>query len=314
MILSCARVLVVCSIGWLLAGACAGIAAAGEPVISVEIKDLTPKFLAFYEAAEKEQATPDRRWELWKEMYDFAAVPPTPEGSKIARRLLDEAWPRYASVQELIRGGAATLTPNPEAMVQSIAELMKPEQPTKVTLQVFVGGFDNNAFTTSGKRGVTTSIPIEMDPEPRARIMAHELTHAVHMAMGTFSGDWIRSIGATVVSEGLAMRVSQRLFPGDPPERFAEHTPGWLKAADAKRQEILKSIQPALGSEKSEDVMRFTMGQGPNGLEREAYYVGWIVVGHWLENGMSFAEIARIPQSEMPERVAATIKRLLAAR
>lgn len=285
-----------------------------EPVISVEIKDLTPKFLAFYEAAEKEQASPDRRWELWKEMYDFAAVPPTEEGYKIARGLLDEAWPRYATAQELIRGGAAGLTPNPNAMVQSIAELLKPEKPAKVTLRVFVGAFESNAFTTAGKSGVTTSIPIEMEPEARARIMAHELTHAVHIAMGTFSGGWIRSVGATVVSEGLAMRVSQKLFPNDPPERVAEHTPGWLKQADAKRDEILKSIQPALGSDESEDVMRFTMGQGPNGLEREAYYVGWVVVGHWLESGMSFAEIARIPEKETPERVAAALKQLLAGR
>jgi hypothetical protein len=282
-------------------------------MISIEVKDLTPKFLAFYEAAEKEQASPDRRWQLWKEMYDFAAVPPTEEGDKIARRMLEEAWPRYAAAGELIRGGAATLTPDPETMVRSIAELLKPEKPAKVTLRVFVGAFDDNAFTSAGKSGVTTSLPIEMEPEARARIMAHELTHAVHMAMGTFSGDWIRSIGATVVSEGLAMRVSQKLFPNDPPERVTERTPGWLKAADAKRDEILKAIQPVLGSEKSEDVMRFTMGQGPNGLEREAYYVGWVVVGHWLEKGMTFAEIARIPQKEMPQRVAETLERLASA-
>ena len=282
--------------------------------MSVEIKDLTPKFMAFYDAAEKEQASPDRRWELWQEMYDFAAVPPTEQGKKIARQMLDAAWPRYAAVQDLIRGGAATLTPNPETMVQSIADLLKPDKPAKVNLRVFVGAFDNNAFTAAGKNGITTSLPIEMDPEPRARIMAHELTHAVHIAMGTFSGDWIRTIGATVVSEGLAMRTSQKLFPNDPPERLAEHSPGWLKAADAKRGEILKSIQPALGSDKSEDVMRFTMGQGPNGLEREAYYVGWIVVGHWLEKGMSLADVARIPEKEMPARVAATIEKLIATR
>lgn len=110
------------------------------------------------------------------------------------------------------------------------------------------------------------------------------------------------------------MRVSQELFPNDPAERVTEHTPGWLKAADAKRDEILKAIQPVLGSEKPEHVMRFTMGQGPNGLEREAYYVGWVVVGHWLENGMSFAVIARIPQKEMPQRVAATLERLTVGR
>ena len=304
------------AIAWLGSGV--GLAASPSPtdesMISLEIKDLTPKFLEFYQAAQKEQASPDRRWELWKQMYDFAAVPPTDEGHKIARRMLDEAWPRYASVLELIGGGAATLTPDPQAMVQSIAELLKVENPAKVTLRVFVGSFDNNAFTVRGKSGVTTNLPIEMDAEPRARIMAHELTHAVHIAMGTFSGGWIRSIGATVVSEGLAMRVSQKLFPNDPPEKVAEHTAGWLKEADAKRTEILKSIQPALGSDKSEDVMRFTMGQGPNGLEREAYYVGWAVVGHWLENGMTLADVARIPETEMPQRVAETLTKLVSAR
>ena len=299
---------------------CGGAALAASPSpdapapVSLEIKDITPKFLAFYEAAEKEQASAERRWQLWKEMYDFAAVPPTEEGNKIARQLLDKAWPRYAAAQELIRGGGSALKPEAETIVQSIAELLKPANPAKVTLRVYVGAFDDNAFTVSGKNGVTTSIPVEMEPEARARIMAHELAHAVHIAMGSFSGGWIRSIGATVVSEGLAMRVSQKLFPNDPPERVAEHTPGWLKAADAKRDEILTAIQPALGSDKSEDVMRFTMGEGPNGLEREAYYVGWVVVGHWLDSGMSFAEIARIPEKEMPERVAETVGQLLSRR
>ena len=313
------RSLIVSGVLLFVMGLGGGVAAAAspsptaEPMISIEIKDLTPKFLAFYEAAEKEQASADRRWQLWKEMYDFAAVPPTEEGHKIARRLLDDAWPRYASVRGLIRGGAATLTPKPGTIARKIEDLLKPDKPVKVTLRLFVGGFENNAFTASSKSGVTTSIPIEMDPEARARIMVHELTHAVHIAMGSFSGGWIRSIGATVVSEGLAMRVSQKVFPEAPEEEVAEHTPGWLKAADAKREQILKAIQPVLSSEKSEDVMRFTMGEGPNGLEREAYYVGWVVVGHWLDSGMTLAEIARIPEKEMPERVASTIERRLAS-
>jgi len=46
-----------------------------------------------------------------------------------------------------------------------------------------------------------------------------------------------------------------------------------------------------------------TIGPGPAGLEREAYYAGWLVVGDWLAHGMSFSEIARIPEKEMPHRV-----------
>ena len=289
--------------------------AAELPPIEVKINDLTPKFLKFYEAAQNEKASPDRRWELWKQMYDFAAVPPTPEGDKIARELLEKAWPRYATVQEVLRGGAANLTPDPEAAVRSIAELLKPDQPVNITVRVYVGAFDENAFTMANSKGViTTSLPLEIGAEPRARLMMHELTHAVHIAMGTFSGGWIRTIGATVVSEGLATRTAHKLFPGEPEAAFVEHTPGWFAAAKAKRTEILKAIVPVLESDKSEDVMRFTMGTGPNGIEREAYYVGWLVVGHWLDNGMTLAEVARIPEKEMPKRAAEAIEQMLAGR
>ena len=64
-------------------------------------------------------------------------------------------------------------------------------------------------------------------------------------------------------------------------------------------------------SERPEDIQRFTIGPGPAGLEREAYYAGWLVVGDWLAHFMSFFEIARIPEKEMPQRVAAQIETLM---
>ena len=309
-LMSLPRLCVIASMFALIMRASAG--AAEEGPITLEVRDITPKFLEFYEAAERENASPDRRWELWKQMYDFAAVPPTEEGHKIAREMLDNAWPRYASALDAIRGGAARLTPDPHQAVRSIVELLNVEQPGKVRLRVFVGAFENNAFTMAQGGNITTSIPIEMAPEPRALIMTHELTHAVHIALGTFSGGWIRSVGATVVSEGLALHVTRKLFPAESDERVLEHTPGWLKGADANRREILHGILPALNSDKSEDVMRFTMGNGTTGREREAYYVGWLVVGEWLRSGMTLADVARIPEQETPERVRATIEKLLA--
>jgi len=58
--------------------------------------------------------------------------------------------------------------------------------------------------------------------------------------------------------------------------------------------------------------MRFTMGAGTTGLEREAYYVGWLVVDYLLSHQLSFADIARIPEKEMPARVADAVDHLLA--
>jgi hypothetical protein len=282
------------------------------PPLILTIKDLTPKFLIFYDEATKEKASPEQRWELWKRDYDFAAVPPTPEGEAIAKKLLDDAWARYPAVLDRIRKGAAGLTPDPHATIRSIAELLCPEKPVNVTLLVYVGGFEENAFTAAQGGKIMTAIPIEGDPSRRTILMTHELTHAVHISMGSFSGGWIRTIGTTVLTEGLAMRVTQKLLPGQPEAGYVDGRPGWFAEATKLRSAILKDIQPALNSDKSEDVMRFTMGKGPSGLEREAYYAGWLVVGYWLDHGMTFADIARIPEAKMPSRVNEVIENLLA--
>src|SRR5207302_6487668 len=113
------------------------------------VKDLTPKFLKFYDEATKENASPERRWELWKKDYDFAAVPPTPEGEEMARKILDEAWRKYPAVLDRIRAGAKSITPDPQATVRAIAELLRPEHAVNVTLLVYVGGLDGNAFTAA---------------------------------------------------------------------------------------------------------------------------------------------------------------------
>lgn len=280
------------------------------PALNLTIKDLTRKFLQFYDQASKENASEERRWELWKKDYDFAAVPPTPEGEQMARKILDDAWPKYPGVLDRIRGGAASITPDPHVTIRKIAELLRPEKPVNITLLVYVGGLDGNAFTAAQGGKIMTALPIEDDLATRALRMTHELTHAVHISMGSFSGGWIRTIGTTVLTEGLAMRVTQQLLPNHPEAYYVEARPGWFAEATKLRHAILKDVREAVTSDKSEDVMRFTMGKGPSGIEREAYYAGWAVVGYWLDHGMKLSEIARIPEKDMPRRVGETIDRL----
>jgi hypothetical protein len=277
------------------------------------VTDLSPKFLALYDQAVKKQASPDERWELWKKIYHFAAVPPTPQGEKMARTLFDQAWPRYPSVLERIRGGAASVRPAADKQLKAVAALLRPDKPVHVELLVYVGGLEDNAFTVAYEGQITTAIPIESPPDTREMLMTHEFTHAVQIGMGSFSGGFRRTVGTIALTEGLASRVTQKLFPNRPETDSIEFTPGWLRQAEQRRTEILKGIRPFLMSDKPEDIERFTIGPGPAGLEREAYYVGWLVVGDWLAHGMSFGEIARIPEKEVPQRVAAEIDALLAA-
>lgn len=53
------------------------------------------------------------------------------------------------------------------------------------------------------------------------------------------------------------------------------------------------------------------MGTDTKGLEREGYYAGWLVVGRWLEQGGTLAELAHLPAERMVPEVEAAIADLL---
>ncbi len=274
---------------------------------TITVRDLTPKFLTFYRAATARPLSPDARFALWKADYGFAAVPPTPAGDAMARQLLDAAWPRYPSVMARIARGAAGIEPSPQATLDRVTALLAPDRPVHMTLLVYVGGLESNAFTVAKDGVPTVAIPVEASPFDRGPAMAHEFTHAVQISMGTMAGGWVRTVGETVLAEGLAMRTAQALYPDRPAASFVALAPGWLARCDARRDRILGDVRTALPSSRSDDVMRFTMGTGPAGVDREAYYVGWIVVDWWLHHGLTLADIARIPEADAPARVAAAI-------
>ena len=289
-------------------------AAAPAPKVAVTVKDLTPRFLTFYRAASAAGVSPDERFRLWKRDYGFAAVPPTPEGAAIARRLLDAAWPKYRAVLPRIERGAAGVEPSPRLTLARVAQLLKPKRPVDLTLVVYVGALEGNAFTVGQNGHATVAIPVEQSPRDRGPVMAHEFTHAVQISMGSSSGGWVRSIGETALAEGLAMRVAQRLYPDRPSASFVElpDEPGWLNRAEAKRRRILEDVRATAATSDSDQVMRFTMGVGPSGLDREAYYAGWVVTDYWLKHGRSFADIGRISEADAPAEVRRAIDSILA--
>src|SRR6185295_18963822 len=83
-------------------GVAAAVCALALPIASLtaatndhtlDIVERVSKFLAFY--AEAAGADPDARWALWQKDYGYAAVPPGPDGEKMARAGLDAAWDKY---------------------------------------------------------------------------------------------------------------------------------------------------------------------------------------------------------------------------
>ena len=69
---------------------------------SQEIVDRVARFKAFYAEAAATPLDEGARWALWKKEYGIAAVPPGPEGDKIARQLLHSAWAKYPALMPKI--------------------------------------------------------------------------------------------------------------------------------------------------------------------------------------------------------------------
>nr|WP_144033671.1 hypothetical protein [Sphingomonas laterariae] len=276
--------------------------------VTVNVRDLSTRFLDFYAAAQDKH--PDERFRIWKDRYGFAAVPPTPQGDAIARKLLDEAWPRYVDALPIIRQGAKALRPAALEAARDIADLLQAPRPLRIDLVAYVGGFETNAFTAGTDDGPMVAMPIEMDEATRAILLPHEMTHAIHMIVGKLPPGYERSLGRLIFEEGLAMRAVQALKPGLPDARYVGDQP-WFDAAIARRDAILRALRASIDARDGDTLFRFTMGDGATGREREAYIGAWLVVGELLERGSTLPALARLPADQQAGVVKASIDRLL---
>lgn len=277
----------------------------------LDVVDLSPKFLAFYNEAIEQNLEADARWELWRSMYGVAAVPPTPEGTMMARQLLDAAWDKYPSVLERIKAGAEGMRPSPEPVCRRVMETLAYDGPLHVRLVAFVGCLEDNAFAYRDGDTTVVCMPIEQKPQLRALLLTHELAHAVHFAKADLEGGWERTIATTIVSEGVATHTTAVVEPGRPDWAYVGSSPDWWTACLENKSQILRGIRSYLSDSSSETVQRFTIGRGATGLEREAYAAGWWVVERWLEQGLDLPEIASWREETLVEKVAAALDEMM---
>lgn len=266
----------------------------------VTVVDLSKKFLVFFDSASRTRLDPDARWAMWKRLYAFAAVPPGPFGDTLARRLFEGAWDRYPGALARIRRGADGFGFVPDTILQQVAGLLGCGGNTRVQLIAFVGGFEGNAFAFPGPDGTQSiAIPLEAG-EPRGALV-HEVTHAVHHSSGcaSITSGYEQSLPELVMSEGLAMRVAERLIPGQSSIHYIAGSQAWLDSANARRTAILNGIQQHISEAGAATAQRFTFGTGSTGLQREGYYAGWVVTGALLDSGLSLHDIAITPSARL---------------
>lgn len=265
----------------------------------VELLNLVPKFLAFYKMANKSDIDKEKRWTLWEKHYNFAAIPPGEEGKIIARNLLDGAWNTYSEHLIMLENWEPNLEKVKEYLTK-VKKLLGYDQPINLVVIYFVGGFENNPFVAPyDENRLALCLPIENGESDIDILLSHELTHIVHSQTANLTADWERTIGSTILQEGLAQQVSRFLVPGKPTELYIEHTKGWLKSCYENKSDIITGILPYLEDSSSEVVTMFTFGHGTTNREREAYFVGWEIVQYLLEEGVTFKEMANIQEKDI---------------
>lgn len=262
----------------------------------IEVKNLVPRFLSFFDLAAGCDA--ETRFALWKEQYGFAAVPPGEQGAQMAKQLLETAWDQYAPAMPLLR----QWSPDPETVQQYLSKIkfeLAYSEPVDVVLIFFVGMFDGNAFAAPYGDRMAICLPVETGESQIT--LVHELTHLVHGKLIGSAMSWEKTVAEMIFQEGLATQLSKHLVPGERDEAYVEHQPGWLQACRTDEKQILQGVRPYLQERSAETVIRFTMGTGMTGKQREGYFAGWKLIGDLLADGWSFADIARVREEHMAD-------------
>lgn len=255
--------------------------------------DLTGKFHRFYQLAA--HTDPEARWALWQEHYNFAAVPPIPEAQAMARKLLDAAWDRYATLPVDLAEEVRRLEQQVAQATSELETLFQTSAP-EFRLVAYVGGFEGNAFVA----GNALCLPVEMPREWLEPVVRHELAHLFHHKLSGSAGGWQRPLAALIVEEGLATRTVDQLAPELPLQnRIGEL--GWLSACEEVRSPLMADALPHLAGSDDATLTRFILPHPIFELERTAYALGWWLVGEWLTQGKTLVELARIPERELPE-------------
>lgn len=266
--------------------------------VEIHVADMTSRFMSFYEQA-KDYDSAEKRFELWKERYNFVALPPgLSDRDARAREMLDDAWQDYPDVIKSIE--TATEDLNPEPILTKVADLLGfEEELPPVRLIYYVGMFDGNAFFAPQPDGtLVVALPVEEAPGRLELSMAHEFVHALHFsASGPRSGPE-SNVAALVLSEGMAMHASRELMPNWSVSDYMGSDGEWVERCNQRIESILIGIEGSLNESGQESLNRFTMGDGNSGMKREAYCAGWHLVDRLLGNGHEYSEIAK---SKSPE-------------
>lgn len=274
------------------------------------IDNRVDKFEAFYRHATSSPLESQARFTLWQKEGGLAAVPPGSAGDAIAHRLLDAAWNKYPALIPRLPALSRSAEGTAQAMfTRDNALLQTDNDKIRARLILYVGQFDNNAFTVPAMDGKPPTVLMPVESLNLKLLLAHELTHAIHLQLAGVKNAFGAPVGETMFLEGLAMHTAQRAVPGLPDAAYSEMASekGWFAQCSARRHAVLQGIFTDLDKGGPETAMKYTFGHGNTGMSREAYCAAWFVVGMILDSGTTLPELARVPEDRMVQTIRAAM-------
>ena len=92
--------------------------------------------------------------------------------------------------------------------MKAAANLLEADVPVRVAHLLFVGRFDDNAFTAPGAYGIAT-VATPMEGRIPRLTMTQEFTHVVEGVQAEPSFGWERSIARKIYTDGQAVYITE---------------------------------------------------------------------------------------------------------
>ncbi|MDK2124276.1 hypothetical protein [Parachitinimonas caeni] len=288
---------------------------AKAPQIEMSLKDMTPLFIDFYDAATTPVVVPsppaapkppatasapaptpappaapvkampnaEQRFNAWKKYYNFTVQ----ENDEALRKELDAKFDRYAAVMKQIEGGYDTMEPKPDALNTALAAQYLPEKGMSIGFVTYVGLFEGKVMSKIEEGKQKIYLPLEVTPEQRALPLARILADNMQNTIVAWPNGNPRNLAEWVVAEGVKAHVLQNVVPGKTQAEYMDVPADWLANAQGKQADIFKEMVPLLKDSGA------TIETYRKDKLNEARLAGWVAVEAFLKKKARLADMIR---------------------
>jgi hypothetical protein len=263
-----------------------------KPAVTITLSDYAPVLARRLDAATA--GDDNAKWTAWSAQADpLATLRKTMPEDQLRAKVL-ATWPIYVENKQRLVDGFALLQMSPVDVMNRVNRMSEFKQNLSLKIVTMGGLGDGTVLSTTDDGTAALYLPLELGASAIGPAMAREYARIIIDQLTRKMGT--RSLAEVAIHEGLILRLAREALPESPESAF--FAPGELAAFEANRIAILQGIKPHLASSDAGNIERFTTGKGATGLPHEAVYVGWVIAGRWIKNGLRVKEILETPKAD----------------